>query len=266
MITSITSQKLVVISDLHLGNPFSNAKKKVIPFLKWAAQEKFDVCINGDGLEIAQASFSKVAFEVPEFFRVLGEFRRAGREVYYVTGNHDIALEHFLEDWGVMKVAPFLNVTSGDTRIRIEHGHIYDPFFVKFPVLYDSLTHLAGILLKIHPELYRLWISFERWTSNRRAKKTGIVGERPHFREAALEHPSSGNGSPGNWQYLFQFRLLDAHSSLRQNRKWECFAGRMDLSEIEPPQSLGFTETELGRADRDYLKLSDIDQSFIGQL
>lgn len=187
MITSIVSDRLVVISDLHLGNPFSNAKKKVIPFLKWAAQEKFDVCINGDGLEIAQASFSKVAFEVPEFFRALGEFKKAGREVYYVTGNHDIALEHFLEDWGVMKVSPFLNVSSGDQRIRIEHGHIYDPFFVKFPVLYESLTHLAGLLLKLHPEFYRAWISFERWTSKLRAKKSGIIGEQPHFREAALE-------------------------------------------------------------------------------
>jgi UDP-2,3-diacylglucosamine pyrophosphatase LpxH len=177
----------VVISDLHLGNPFSNAKRRVIPFLKWAAQEKYDVCINGDGLEIAQASFSKVAFEVPEFFRVLGEFRKAGREVYYVTGNHDIALEHFLEDWGVMKVSPFLNVESNGTRIRIEHGHIYDPFFVKFPVLYESLTHMAGVLLKVHPEFYRSWISFERWTSRLRAKKSGIVGEQPHFREAALE-------------------------------------------------------------------------------
>lgn len=187
MITSIQSQKLVVISDLHLGNPFSNAKKKVIPFLKWAAREKYDVCINGDGLEIAQASFSKVAFEVPEFFRALGELRKVGREVYYVTGNHDIALEHFLEDWGVMKVAPFLNVQSGDTRIRVEHGHIYDPFFVRFPVLYDTLTHFAGLLLRFNPELYRLWISFERYANRRRAKKTGIVGERPHFREAALE-------------------------------------------------------------------------------
>lgn len=187
MITSIRSEKLVIISDLHLGNPFSEAKKKVLPFLKWAAQEKYDVCINGDGLEIAQASFSKVAFEVPEFFRVLGEFKKAGREVYYVTGNHDIALEHFLEDWGMMKVSPFLNVESSGTRIRIEHGHIYDPFFVKYPVLYDSLTHLAGFFLKLHPEFYRLWISFERFTSKLRARKSGILGELPHFREAALE-------------------------------------------------------------------------------
>lgn len=178
---------MVVISDLHLGNPFSRAKKKVIPFLKWASKQGFDICINGDGLEIAQADFNRVAYEVPEFFRLLREVRNRGREIYYVTGNHDIALEHFLEDWGVMKVAPFLNVTSGTQRIRVEHGHIYDPFFVKHPKLYGALTHFAGYLLKVHPQVYRLWIAFERWKSRLRAKKTGIVGEHPQFREAAVE-------------------------------------------------------------------------------
>ena len=187
MITAIKAERLVVISDLHLGNPFSRAKRRVIPFLRWAAAQGYDICINGDGLEIAQASFSKIAFEVPEFFRVLGEIRRKGREVYYVTGNHDIALEHFLEDWGVMKVSPFLNVHSGERRIRIEHGHIYDPFFVSSPRLYEALTHVAGLLLKIHPQVYRLWIGFERLKSRLRARKTGIVGEHPDFREAAFE-------------------------------------------------------------------------------
>lgn len=232
MITTIRSDRLVVISDLHLGNPFSNAKKKVIPFLKWAAKERFDVCINGDGLEIAQASFSKVAYEVPEFFRVLGEFKRAGREVYYVTGNHDIALEHFLEDWGVMKVSPFLNVTSGSIRVRIEHGHIYDPFFVKYPRLYENLTHFGGLLLKVNPSLYRIWISFERLTSRMRAKKSGILGEKPEFREAALElsrrgfdaivlghthHPGENTletGSlylnPGSWMLAPHFVRIEA--------------------------------------------------------
>ena len=87
----------------------------------------------------------------------------------------------------MMKVSPFLNVDSGGKRIRIEHGHIYDPFFVKFPRLYEGLTHFAGLIIKINPELYRLWISFERFTSKMRARKSGIVGELPHFREAALE-------------------------------------------------------------------------------
>lgn len=187
MITTIKSQQLVVISDLHLGNPFSEAKKQVIPFLKWAATQGYDICINGDGLEIAQSSFNKIAFDVPELFRTLGEIRKKGREIYYVTGNHDIALEHFLEDWGMMKVSPFLNVISGDARIRVEHGHIYDPFFVKYPRLYEALTHFAGFFLKFQPRLYKIWIKFEKWQSHLRAKKTGIVGEHPNFKEAAEE-------------------------------------------------------------------------------
>lgn len=187
MITTIRSDRMVVISDLHLGNPFSRAKKKVMPFLKWASREGYDICINGDGLEIAQADFQRIAFEVPEFFRLLREVRNRGREIYYVSGNHDIALEHFLEDWGVMKVAPFLNVISGDARVRVEHGHIYDPFFVKYPKLYGFLTHAAGYLLKVTPQIYRLWIGFERWKSRMRARKSGIVGEHPSFREAANE-------------------------------------------------------------------------------
>ncbi len=187
MITATHSDRMVVISDLHLGNPFSNSGRAIVAFLKWATAENFDICINGDGLEIAQSSFAKMTRDVPEFLRALSEIRRSGREVYYVVGNHDIALEHFLDDWGMMKASPFLNVTSNKKRIRIEHGHLYDPFFVKHPILYEFLTSLAAIPLHFFPRSYRLWIRFERWKSGRRAKKTGIVGETREFREAAAE-------------------------------------------------------------------------------
>lgn len=187
MITGIHSDRMVVISDLHLGNPFSKVKREVISFLKWADKKGYDICINGDGLDIAQASFNKIAFEVPELFRLLGEMRKRGREIYYVTGNHDIALEHFLEDWGMMKVSPFLNVESAGQRVRIEHGHIYDPFFIKFPKMYEFLTHFAGLILKVYPKAYFLWIKLERLASRLRAGKSDIVGELPSFRESALE-------------------------------------------------------------------------------
>ena len=241
MITSVRSERLVVISDLHLGNPFSEAKKKVIPFLKWAAAQGYDICINGDGLEIAQSSFNRIAFDVPELFRTLGDIRKKGREIYYVTGNHDIALEHFLEDWGMMKVSPFLNVESGNSRIRVEHGHIYDPFFVKSPRMYEALTHFAGFFLKVQPRLYRLWITFEKLQSRLRARKTGIIGEHPSFKEAAEElsrrgfdaivfghthHPGTKeleNGAmylnPGSW-------MLSTHYVLIEN-------GRTELKEWE---------------------------------
>jgi UDP-2,3-diacylglucosamine pyrophosphatase LpxH len=78
-------------------------------------------------------------------------------------------------------------VEAGTNRIRIEHGHLYDPFFVRSPRLYEILTHFGGFLLKVHPSFYRMWIGFERFKARLRARKTGILGELPQFAEAAHE-------------------------------------------------------------------------------
>lgn len=194
MITEINDAKLVVISDLHLGNPFSKAKNATVEFLHWASRHEYDVVINGDGFEIAQVSFSRIARDVPEVFHALKTFTARGRNIYYVIGNHDIVLENFLNDWGGFKMAPFLNVWSGDKRIRIEHGHLYDPFFVKNPDLYEFFTWLAGFALKVHPSLYQCWIAFEKFKSRFIWKDTGegIVGEHANFREAAVELSQRG--------------------------------------------------------------------------
>lgn len=187
MLTSAGGNKLVVISDVHLGNPLSKSRHEVINFLKWAAENEYDICINGDGLEIAQVSFHKLAIELPEIVKTLRELDRLGRKVFYIVGNHDISLEYFLEDWGALKVCPFLNYHSNDQRIRIEHGHLYDPFFINFPDLYETLTRFAGVLLAIHPNFYRLWMRFEKLLAKMRKQKSRIVGEQPEFAEAAHE-------------------------------------------------------------------------------
>jgi UDP-2,3-diacylglucosamine pyrophosphatase LpxH len=188
VITEIQSNKLVIISDLHLGNPFSRAKQMTVEFMNWAILNGYDICINGDGFEIAQVSFSKVARDIPEVLQAMRAATKAGRNLYYVVGNHDIVFENFLNDWGGFKVAPFLNLWSGNSRIRIEHGHLYDPFFVRNPDLYEFATWLGGFALKLHPSLYNLWIKFEKFKSRFRKKSaTGILGEHPAFNEAAVE-------------------------------------------------------------------------------
>ena len=194
MITEIRDRKLVVISDLHLGNPFSKAKKPTLEFFHWAAREGYDIVINGDGFEIAQVSFSRIARDVPEIFHGIKTFTASGRNLYYVIGNHDIVLENFLNDWGGFKMAPFLNVWSGNMRIRIEHGHLYDPFFVKSPELYEFCTWAAGLMLKLHPSLYRGWIAFEKFKSKYFWKKSvgGILGEHHAFGAAANELSDRG--------------------------------------------------------------------------
>ncbi len=194
MITEIRDRKLAVISDLHLGNPFSKAKTPTVDFLYWAAEQGYDVVINGDGFEIAQVSFSKIARDVPEVFHAIKRFTGRGYNVYYVIGNHDIVLENFLNDWGGLKMAPFLNVWSQGKLIRIEHGHLYDPFFVRYPELYEFLTWFAGFALRIHPNLYKLWSALERLKSRLfwRLARSGIVGENPAFWEAARELEARG--------------------------------------------------------------------------
>lgn len=211
MITSAVGKKLIVISDVHLGNPFSRGRQDLIYFLKWASEEGFDICINGDGLEIAQVSFGKIAVEMPEIVRTLKAINNIGRTVYYIVGNHDIALEHFLEDWGSLKVCPFLNYSSGAARIRIEHGHLYDSFFINYPDLYEALTRLAGYLLDIHPHFYKLWIKFEKLITYFRKKKNGIVGEAKEFSEAAVEITRRGFDAVifGHTHHLGELKLPD---------------------------------------------------------
>jgi UDP-2,3-diacylglucosamine pyrophosphatase LpxH len=194
MITEITSKKLVVISDLHLGNPFSKAKNQTVEFLHWAAKNKYDIVINGDGFEIAQVSFTKIARDVPEVFHAIKAVTARGCNIYYIIGNHDIVLENFLNDWGGFKMAPFLNVWSNQSRIRIEHGHLYDAFFVKNPELYEFMTWAAGLLLNFYPRLYKLWIKFEKLQSRFLWKKDpkSIPGEHPNFIAAARELAQRG--------------------------------------------------------------------------
>ncbi len=191
MITRIASERMVIVSDMHLGNPFCTAKGQTIRFLEWASREGWDICINGDGFEVAQVSFSRLARDIPEVLHALKEATGRGSRVFYVVGNHDIVFEHFLNDWGGFTVAPFLNVESGGKRVRVEHGHLYDPFFVSSPRLYEFLTWLGGFFLMATPRVYKAWILFERLRSRLRRGK-GIVGEHPGFLMAAEELVARG--------------------------------------------------------------------------
>jgi UDP-2,3-diacylglucosamine pyrophosphatase LpxH len=192
MITNIRDDKLIVISDLHLGNPFCFSKRKIIEFLEYINNNGYNLCINGDGFDLAQTSIIKLAKEVPEVFNQFRRFKKKNLKVYYIIGNHDLVLEHFFEDWDLFTLTPFLNVISNDIRVRIEHGHLYDRFFLTKPDLYEFCTHFAGFFLNISPQLYRVWILFERVLGYLRRIKTkkyniiGILGEPPSISEAAF--------------------------------------------------------------------------------
>ena len=115
------------------------------------------VCINGDGFDLAQTSFPRLAGDSLPVISSLRRLLDADLRVYYVVGNHDMVLEHFLSDLVFSRISPFLNLRSGDKLVRIEHGHLYDPWFSRAPVSYQWATRLAGYALVAVPDVYRLW-------------------------------------------------------------------------------------------------------------
>jgi UDP-2,3-diacylglucosamine pyrophosphatase LpxH len=173
VIIDVEEERLLVISDLHLGNPASTAERRLVGFLDHAADIGASVCINGDGFDMLQTSFTRL---VNSSLPVLSKLRRvqaAGGRVYYVVGNHDIVLEHFLENVLVFGMAPFLNVRSGGRRIRVEHGHLYDPFFSRLPRLYSFSTRVAGLALFLHKDVYRAWTAATEVVDGWRRRRAG---------------------------------------------------------------------------------------------
>ena len=176
-------EHLVIVSDLHLGNPASSARTRLVAFLDHIRDTGASVCINGDGFDILQTSFSRLAADAIPVINRLKTLRADGRNIYYVVGNHDIVLEHFLEEWSLCDLSPFLNLRSGNRRIRIEHGHLYDPFFVRSPTLYGIATHLARYALFAVPDTYQLWAHAERRLQEarrRRVDRAGTAGGTRH--------------------------------------------------------------------------------------
>ncbi len=197
MKTSVREERLVVVSDVHLGNRlFPSAHRHLTGLMHFAGEQRYSLCINGDGIDIMQMSLGRLTWELSECYRALRRFS-GSLKVFYVVGNHDILVEHFLEDWGMVITVPFLNVSSGDLRIRIDHGHMYDEMFVRFPRLYVAATVLGRWALSVNPALYgRLQRMGARAGSlrhrlvarpGRAADLPGIPGEHPSFRRTAEE-------------------------------------------------------------------------------
>lgn len=185
MIIDIEGPRLLVVSDLHVGNPYSAASRNLGEFFEFARRGRYDVCINGDGFEILQARFASLAADSIGVLRSIRRLIDDGLSVFYVVGNHDIALENFLMAWSGIQITPFLNVTSGSSRIRVEHGHLYDPSFVKSPKVYEWLTRAAGPLLHFYPDVYRLWTAYEGAKKRLDRALHGGKGERSVYHEAA---------------------------------------------------------------------------------
>ncbi|MEX2282308.1 MAG: metallophosphoesterase, partial [Gemmatimonadota bacterium] len=200
MITSTHEERMLVVSDIHMGNPLHRPGRKFMDFVRFALDNGYSICVNGDGIDIAQLSLVRLQADLSPSMSLFIRFSDSNLNFYHTVGNHDIALEHFLSQVGSMTVAPFLNVYSGNKRIRVEHGHMYDEMFIKFPRMYFLFTMIGRLAIGISPGTYDVmhnintwFIGFTEWVfagfktaAQRRVNLVGgIQGERDCFHDGA---------------------------------------------------------------------------------
>ena len=209
MKTSVRESRLLVVSDVHMGNRLHRTRRAFTEFVEFALEHRYSICINGDGIDLAQLSLSLLVADITPSLGLFLKFWENDLRIYYTVGNHDIALEHFLTDVGRMRVVPFLSVSSGDQRIRVEHGHMYDDMFLRFPRMYFAFTLIGRLAIGISPGFYQAlhkfndaFVEFLEWglsgfglfgkKKDMTPDENTIVGERVCFRHGAEASGSRG--------------------------------------------------------------------------
>ena len=150
---------ILVISDLHLGTYGSEADE----FLAYLDSINADkIVINGDFVDIML--FNK-HFWPSSHMKVIKYFLdliSQGKEIYYVTGNHDELMRKFLNfKIQNFKIVNQIVLETDEGKVWIFHGDVFD-----FSIQTGSLTKLAGFL-------YDYMIMFNSWINKKIMKPLG---------------------------------------------------------------------------------------------
>ena len=150
---------ILVISDLHLGTYGSEADE-VLAYLDTIDADK--IVINGDFVDIMlfnkrfwPSSHMKV---VKYFLDLISQ----GKEIYYITGNHDELMRKFLNfKIQNFKIVNQIVLDTPEGKVWMFHGDVFD-----FSIQTGWLTKLAGFL-------YDYMIMFNSWINKKIMRPLG---------------------------------------------------------------------------------------------
>ena len=150
---------ILVISDLHLGTYGAEADE-VLAYLNSINANK--IVINGDFVDIML--FNK-RFWPSSHMKVIKYFLdliSQGKEIYYVTGNHDELMRKFLNfKIQNFKIVNQIVLETAKGKVWIFHGDVFD-----FSIQTQWLTKLAGFL-------YDYMIIFNSWINKKIMRPLG---------------------------------------------------------------------------------------------
>ena len=141
----------VVISDIHLGSENCQAKYLVhfLESLRSGSMTTQRLILNGDVFD--SIDFRRLK---KQHWRILSAIRKLSDdiEITWINGNHDGPAEIISHLLGVT-CSDEITVESGGAKILFLHGHRFDEFISRFPVLTwiaDRIYHLLQKIDKTH--------------------------------------------------------------------------------------------------------------------
>ncbi len=142
----------VVISDIHLGSANCQAKYLVhfLSEVRRGSMKARRLILNGDVFD--SIDFRRLK---KRHWKILSELRKLAdvMEVVWINGNHDGPAEIVSHLLGV-RCADEMVVESGGHRILFLHGHRFDQFISRYPVLTWIADRVYHFLQKIDRSHY----------------------------------------------------------------------------------------------------------------
>lgn len=121
--------KAIFVSDLHLTGPDDPKTRLFVRFLKGLTEAQVThVFLVGDIFDLWVGPHAYFGERFEDVVRAITDLVRAGIEVHYFEGNHDLHLEKF---WA-KKVGAHVHADDGTFEIagrtvRVEHGDLINP-------------------------------------------------------------------------------------------------------------------------------------------
>jgi predicted phosphodiesterase len=207
------ADRLVVISDLHLGNGGSrddlghNRDLVLASLSRYYLEGEWKLVLNGDIEDLSKFEYRKIRAAWGDLFEVLDSFNARG-DLRKIIGNHDVGLE--LERGYPWPLLPSLLLEWRGRRLFLFHGHQASGFHLKYDRVQDFFVRWfarpLGIRNRSMAQDSRQRFKTER-KIYRAARKLGLVAIAGHTHRPLFE-------SLGKWDSLRWSieRLLDDYA------------------------------------------------------
>jgi UDP-2,3-diacylglucosamine pyrophosphatase LpxH len=142
----------IIISDIHLGSDVCQSKKLVefLNLIENGDLQTKELIVNGDLFD--SWDFRKLK---KSHWKVLSKIRNLSKKVHtvWINGNHDGPAEVISHLIGLDFVEEYA-LKSGDKKILILHGDIFDNFIASYPLLTKIADNAYRLIQKLDKSFY----------------------------------------------------------------------------------------------------------------